>query len=82
MSPTRTPSAAISMFQARAKIYTNFNPMKTSKGRSQHGHSRPADVPMIDRTNDEHKEDDEDYENKFEMYSVKGTGEWVTRDEV
>ncbi|KAF6163569.1 hypothetical protein GIB67_022134, partial [Kingdonia uniflora] len=32
MSPTRAPSTAISMFQARAKIYTNFNPMKTSKG--------------------------------------------------
>ncbi|KAF6164967.1 hypothetical protein GIB67_005336, partial [Kingdonia uniflora] len=72
MSPTCAPSVAISMFQARAKIYTNFNPMKNSKGRSQHGYSKPADVPMTDQTNDEHKEDNDD-ENKFEMYSVKGT---------
>ncbi|KAF6168073.1 hypothetical protein GIB67_011458 [Kingdonia uniflora] len=75
MSPTRTPSAAISMVQARAKIYTNFNPIKTSKGRSQHGHSRPTDVPMTDQTNDEHKEDNDDDENKFELYFFKGTEE-------
>ncbi|KAF6155470.1 hypothetical protein GIB67_019996 [Kingdonia uniflora] len=73
MSPTRAPYTAISMFQASAKIYTNFNRMKTSKGRSQHGHSRPTDVLMTDQTNDPHKVDDDDGENKFKMYSVKDT---------
>ncbi|KAF6140622.1 hypothetical protein GIB67_013915 [Kingdonia uniflora] len=60
---------------ARTTIYANFNPMKNSKGRSKHGHSRSADVPMTDQSNDEHKEDDDDDENKFEMYSVKDTEE-------
>ncbi|KAF8400104.1 hypothetical protein HHK36_015979 [Tetracentron sinense] len=67
---------------AATRSYDDTDPMQSSPGRSQRGHSRD-DVPITDQTDDEPYEDEDDDEGEFEMYRVQGTlREWVTRDEV